>query len=51
MTLVFNFQALYSHTPTDYSRTVYHYVKLVVSSGTLDATNSVANYGNIFLNF
>lgn len=51
MTLVFNFQVLYTHTPTGFSRTVYHYVKLVVSGGTLDATNSVANYSNISLNF
>lgn len=52
MTLVFNFQVKYSHSNPTYSRIVYHYVKLVVSSGGhLDATNSVAAYGNISLNF
>jgi len=52
MTYVANFQVVYSHTTTSFSRTVYHYVKIVVSSGgTLDRTNSTAAYGNISLSF
>jgi hypothetical protein len=52
MTFAFNFQVKYTQTTTGYSRTVYHYVKLVVSpGGILDTKNSVANYGNISLNF
>jgi hypothetical protein len=45
MTLVFNFQVTHSHTSPTYSRTVYHYVKLIVGTGGhLDTTNSVAAY-------
>ena len=52
MTFAFNFAVTYSEPSTGFSRIVYHYVKLVVSSGGhLDTTNSVAGYGNIPLTF
>ncbi len=50
MTLVFNFQVTYTKASPNISRTVYHYVKIVVSGGQL-SSSSGAGYGNLSLSF
>jgi hypothetical protein len=48
---VLNFQVKLTSKITGYSRTVYYYVKIIISGGHLDFTNSTAAYGNVSLNF